>query len=189
MMLFLVLDMAAMPSFMPRRPTLRLPAPPGAPIATASGAVVGLAGLGLVAAGLWGRREVARALARERVVSTADAKPPNAPVRTAAAARSLSEVIRDRTLAAADGRTYAETDEFLAADGTPTSDPLLAHKDESGRPIENPQHALWLQAMTLQTALMQAYVSGRIADLTVALGVALTAAGAGIAAAGAAARS
>jgi hypothetical protein len=136
--------------------------------------------LAWLASGLWqwvcgGRREVERALTRERIISTADAKPPNVPVRTAAAARSMAEVIRRATLAATEGRTYAETDELVDVDGKPTSDPALAFEDErTGWPIENPQHALWLQSMTLQIALMQAYVSARIAELTIALGVGLT---------------
>lgn len=154
-------------------------------MAKASGMVVASAGAGLVGAGLWARREVERVLARERIVSTSDAKPPKARVTSASAARSMAEVIRRHTLAATDGRTYTETEEFVGADGNPTSDATSALRDAStGRPIENPEHALWLQSTTLQTALMQAYLSSRLAELTVALGASLIAAGAGIAAAG-----
>lgn len=120
-----------------------------------SGVVVGLAGAGLVAVGLWGRREVRRTLARERITSTADAKPPNAPVRSGAAARTLAEVIRARTVAASGGRVYAEVEEFLDADGHGTSDATTALKDDrTGQPLENPEHALWIQSTTLQTALL-----------------------------------
>lgn len=154
-----------------------------------SGIVVALGGLGFVAAGLWARREVGYALARERVVSTPDAEPPEAPVRSGAAARSLAEVIRERTLAAAGGRTYSETKAYLDGEGNPTADAASALKDErTGQPVENPDHALWIQSMTLQNALMQAYVSARLAELTIALGATLAAAGTGIAAAGAARR-
>ena len=146
-----------------------------------SGIVVGLAGAGLVAVGVWGRLEVRRTLARERITSTADAKPPNAPVTSGAAARSLAEVIRTRTVAASGGRVYAEVEEFVDADGHGTSDAAAALKDDrTGQPLENPEHALWIQSTTLQTALLQAYVSERIADLATGLGVALLAAGAGI---------
>jgi hypothetical protein len=128
-------------------------------------------------------------LSRERIVSTSDAKPPNAPVRTAAAARSMAEVIRSATLSATGGRTYAETEEFVDGNGNATSDAASASKDDrTGQPLENPEHALWLQSMTLQTALMQAYLSARLADLTVGLGVALVAGGAGITLAAAAQR-
>jgi hypothetical protein len=157
----------------------------GVSVATASGIVVGLAGFGFVGVGSWARREVERALERERIMSTSDAKPPNAPVTSAAAARSMAEVIRRRTLAATGGRTYAETDEFVDGEGNSTSDAASALKDErTGQPLENPEHALRLQSTTLQTALMQAYLSARLAELTIALGAALVAAGCGIAAAG-----
>jgi hypothetical protein len=96
----------------------------------------------------------------------------------------MAEVIRDRTLAAAGGRTYAETEAFVGLDGNPTSDPALALKDErTGQPVENPDHAVWIQSTTLQTALMQAYLAFRIAALTAAVGAVLLAAGAGVAAA------
>lgn len=155
------------------------------PLTKASGIVVATAGAGLVVVGLWARREVERVLARERIVGTSETAPPDAPVTSASAARSLAEVIRSRTLAATGGRTYAETAEYVDGDGNPTSDAGSALRDErTGQPIENPEHALWLQSTTLQTALMQAYLSSRLAELTVALGASLVAAGAGLVAAG-----
>jgi hypothetical protein len=155
----------------------------------ASGVVMGVSGLAFLGVGLWARRTVEHSLARENIVSTPDASPPNAPVRSAEAARSLAEVIRSRALAAAGGRTYAETEAYLGANGEPTSDAGSAAKDErTGAPLENPDHALWLQATTLETALMQAYLAFRLADLTIALGGTLALAGAGIAATGAARR-
>ncbi|HEX2292247.1 MAG TPA: hypothetical protein VHH55_02975 [Gaiellaceae bacterium] len=100
------------------------------------------------------------------------------------AERSLAEAIRRRTLAAAGGKTYSETGTYLDAEGNPTADAESALKDErTTQPLENPEHALWIQSTTLQTALMQAYVSARLAERTVALGAAFVAAGAGIAAA------
>jgi hypothetical protein len=149
-----------------------------------AGACVTLAGLGLIGVGLWARREVGRALAEERIVGTGDMSPPNAPVTSAAAARSLAEVIRRRTIAAAGGRTYAETDAYLAAGGGTTSDAALALTSESGQPVHNPSYELWVTSTTLQTALMQAYLAFRLADLTAGVGGALAVAGAGIAASG-----
>jgi hypothetical protein len=93
-------------------------------------------------------------------------------------------VIRANTLEAAGGRTYAETDPFIDATGNPTADEALALKDErTGRPVQNPDVALWLQSTTLQTALVQAYASSRLADLMVGIGGVFVAAGIGIAAA------
>lgn len=119
-----------------------------------SGITVSLAGVALVATGLWARREVRGTLARERIVSD------SAPVTSGTAARSLAESIRRSALDAAGGRTYAETEP------------------------ETPAQALWLQATTLETALMQAYMGTRLADLTMGLGAAFVAAGAGLTAAG-----
>lgn len=139
-----------------------------------------LAGAGLVAAGLWARREVRTSLARERIVSPAGAQP----VTCGTAARSLAESIRRCTLESTGGRTYAEVESYLDRDRNPTSSREDALLDErTGEPLENPKHVMWLQSTTLQTALMQAYMGSRIADLTVGLGAALVAAGAGVTAA------
>lgn len=132
----------------------------GTSIAAASGVAVGL----------------------ERVVSLSDAQPPNAPVKTGAAARKMAEAIRRITLASTSDRTYTEVEEFLDEEGRPTSDAERARKDaHTGRPVENPEHALWMQPVTLQTALMQAYLASRIALLTIGVGAGLVSAGAGIA--------
>ena len=136
------------------------------------------AGLWLLGVGLWVRADVRRSLARERIVSTGDGK---RPVTHAAAARSMAEVIRDNTLSATEGRTYGETPSYVDAEGRPTVDSGLAAKDAlTGEPVENPAHALWVQATTLQTALMQAYLAQRLAELTAGLGATFVAVGAGL---------
>ena len=147
--------------------------------ATAAGAGVVVAGLAIAGAGLWARRDVKRGLARERIVG------PGGAVTGAASARSLAETIREQTLESTGGRTYAETDTYLAADGSATSDEAGAMVDETtGKPVANPDVDLWIQSTTLQTALMQAYMAFRLSDLMLGLGGALALAGAGIAAAG-----
>ena len=146
---------------------------------TASAAAVGLVGIGLVGAGLWAWRDVARTLARERIVLGPDRER----VVSAAAARSLAESIRASTLETTGGRTYSETPAYLGVDGARTSDvALAAREDGTGHPVENPHVALWLRATTLQTALMQAYLAFRLAELTAGLGVSLAIVGAGLAA-------
>ena len=120
------------------------------------GLAVGCAGLGFVGAGLWARRDVKRVLARERIVNPEDASP----VEGAAGARAMAELIRRRTVEATGGRTYAETE------------------------AEGPDHDLWIQSTTLQTALGQAYMAFRLAELTIALGGTFVAVGVGLAAAG-----
>ena len=138
-----------------------------------------LAGLGVSGVGLWARRDVRRGLERERIVA-----PGGAPVKNASAARALAETIREQTLEATGGRTYAETEPYLAADGSATSDRAGAMLDPAtGRPAGNPDVDLWIQSTTLQTALMQAYMAFRLSDLMLGLGGALVLAGSGIAAA------
>lgn len=156
----------------------------GSLVLTATGAAVGLAGVAFVGVGLWGRREARQALARERITNPADRKRPGAAVGNARSARSLAEFIRQSTLEATDGRTYAEIDAYVDQEGKPTPDGARAAKDElTGQPIENPDHDLWIQATTLQSALVQGYMAFRVSELTVALGAAFVTAGVGLAAA------
>ena len=137
-------------------------------------------GLGLVGVGLWARRDVRRGLARERIVA-----PGGQPVVGAGAARALAETIREQTLETTGGRTYSETAEYLAENGSPTSEVTEALTDEAtGRPTRNPDVELWIRSTTLQSALMQAYLAFRLADLMVGLGGALGLAGVGVAVSG-----
>ncbi len=143
-----------------------------------AGAGVAVSGLGLLALGAWARREVRLGLARERISA-----PGGGAVEDAGSARALAELIREQTLESTGGTTYSEAGEYLAEDGSSTSDVTKALTDETtGAPVKNPDVELWLRSTTLQTALMQAYLAFRISDLMLAVGGALTLAGAGIAA-------
>lgn len=155
----------------------------GACTTRAAGVSTLAAGVGLVGLGLWARRDVRRGLERERIVSTSGSRPPSAPVVDAAAARSLAEVIRDATLSSTGGTTYGDTPGYVDAEGRPTCDRRLAALDTVTRkPVQNPAQALWLQSTTLQTALMQAYLAQRLAEMAVGLGAVLVGVGTGLAA-------
>jgi len=146
------------------------------------GLALGAVGGVCAAAGLRARRDVGRALALERITGVGGAVPAGTPVRTAATARALAEMIRESTVAATGGRTYAELPSFAGTNGIPTSDAEAALRDErTGTPVRNPDVDLWLQSTTLQSALMQAYMGFRLAEFTIATGVSLAAAGIGIA--------
>jgi hypothetical protein len=141
-----------------------------------TGTMVGLVGIGLLVAGARARRDVRLSLARERIRDLDD-------VRSASAARSLAERIRQNTLDASAGRTYAEIEPYLDETGQPTADRSRAARDErTGAPVENPAHELWVQSTTLQTALMQAYIASRLAELTAGLGATFALVGFGLAA-------
>jgi hypothetical protein len=147
-----------------------------------AGAAAGLVGMGFVGVGLWAHRDVRRTLAQERIAALGGGR--DGVVSSAAAARAMAELIRRNTLDATGGRTYAETAAYVGPDGEPTSDAALALRDErTGQPLENPDHELWIQSTTLQSALMQAYIAFRLSELTVALGGAFVALGVGLAAA------
>jgi len=136
-----------------------------------AGALVALAGVGFVGAGLWARTDVRRTLARERIATGTDGTAEAIAVASPGGARSTAELIRRNTLDATGGRTYAEIPAYVGADGSPTADAALAARDErTGEPLENPEHALWVQSTALQTALMQAYLAFRLSELIVALG-------------------
>ena len=152
---------------------------------TALGACVGLSGVGFALVGLWARREVRRALAEEHIVMPAEAGSAAACVTTGAAARSMAELIRKNTLEATAGRTYSEIPAYVDEEGGPTSEVERAIRDErTGGPLEHPDHELWIQSTTLQTALTQAFIASRLAELTVALGTTFAAVGIGLAATG-----
>jgi hypothetical protein len=150
-------------------------------VPTAAGAVVGVNGLGFIGLGLWGLRQTRRGLTREHI-----AGPPGVgSVCTAGRARAMAEYIRQSTLEATGGRTYAQTAPYVDAAGTPTASQDEAAKDvQTGQPVESPDHDLWIQSTTLQTALMQAYMAFRLAESTMAIGSALVLAGIGLVAAG-----
>ena len=153
-------------------------------VPVAAGAGVGIAGLGLVGAGLRARREARRTLVQERVADDS-AAPPGALVTSATGVRALAEHIRRNTLESTGGRTYAEVEPYLDPDGQPTPDAARAATDErTGQPIENPDHDLWLQSITLQTALTQAYLAFRLSELVLAVGTSFVAVGFGLAVAG-----
>ena len=64
-----------------------------------------------------------------------------------------------------------------------TDDGMRSGQHVAARRLPNPAHALWVQATTLQTALMQAYLAQRLAELTAGLGATFVAVGAGLTAA------
>lgn len=155
------------------------------PVPDVTGAAVGLAGVGFIGLGLWARREAGRTLEREQIVRGGENGRPSSAVTTAPGARAMAEFIRKNTLEATGGRTYAEVAAYVDVEGRPTADAERAVKDElTGQPRENPDHDLWIQSTTLQTALTQAYLAFRLAELTIALGASFALVGIGLVAAG-----
>jgi hypothetical protein len=111
------------------------------------GFVLAGAGLFMVNEGRAAYSEVRDTLAAERIVTAEDAEIPLAPVTGPAEAKAQAEVIRKHVLATTGGKTYAELERT------------------------DPNRAVYLNSVTLRTALMQSYMAFKIADLVQGVGV------------------
>lgn len=128
-----------------------------------------LLGLVLIGAGIYmtsmgyaARDRVRDALVAEQVTTTDDSAIPGVLVDSAATARAQSEVIQKHTLERTEGKTYAQMDR------------------------EDERRGLYVQAVTLRTALNQAEMAFKLTDLVVGLGYIVILVGAGNIATGAA---
>ena len=111
-------------------------------------------GLVLIGSGLFMVREsrlayadVRDALAAERIVTAEDAEVPLAPVTGPAEAKAQADAIQAHVLQTTEGQTYAEL------------------------PRDDPRRAIYLQAITLRTALMESYLAFKVADLVLGVGI------------------
>jgi hypothetical protein len=140
-------------------------------------------GVGAIAAGFVGRDQVRSDLAREQIVGTPDMKGiANEEIDTGGEARDFAAGIREHTLAATGGQTYAEMPRFLGKDGEPTSDEKLAAVDsESGEPVDNPAREIWITSTALSTALNTAFFAENVANFAIVMGFALLLTGIGFA--------
>lgn len=140
-------------------------------------------GTAAIVMGVNGRSEVRDSIAREKLVGTPDAGSiAGKKVNTGEEAKAFAAVIRKHTLAATDGRTYAEMGRFLTEDGSETSDEKEAAKDpETGRPVENQARNIWVTSTALSTALNTSYFAEQVSEFAIIMGVALLLTGIGFA--------
>jgi hypothetical protein len=128
-----------------------------------------VAGVILVAGGVWGIKFTYKNVARENITTPGDASIPNAPVRGPFTLKAQADVIREHTLRSTGGLTYAEMPRQvpqLDEDG----DPVL---DENGEPVmvSNAGREIWLTATTLMTALNLAIVTYVFSVLVILFGL------------------
>ena len=90
--------------------------------------------------------DVTTALAEERIITAEDAEIPLAPVDSAATAKAQADIIREHALASSGGKTYAEMER------------------------DDPARAVYLNSVTLRTALMESYLAFKTADLVTGIG-------------------
>ena len=135
-------------------------------------------GIGAVYSGLDGRDTVRDNLRQENIVGTPDSTIPGQRVDSGSEARAFADVMRKHTLAATEGKTYAEMDRFMAKGGGTTSDEKAALV-QGGKPVDNPARNIWVTETALSTALNTAYFAERVALFSIVMGIALLLTGVG----------
>lgn len=105
----------------------------------------------LAGGGIWGICFTYQNIARENIVTPKDAAIPEQAVRGPMTLKAQADVIREHTLAATLGKTFAEMPRQIAAtdkDGKPVL-------DKDGKPVmaANTARDIWITATTLTTAL------------------------------------
>jgi F0F1-type ATP synthase membrane subunit c/vacuolar-type H+-ATPase subunit K len=135
-------------------------------------------GIGAVYMGIDGRSYVRDSLAQEKIVGTPDSSIAGQKVDTGSEAKAFAEVMREHTLEATGGKTYAEMDRFLAAKGGTTNDETAA-KVENGKPVDNPARNIWVNETALSNALNMSYFAEQVALFGLVMGIALLLTGIG----------
>jgi hypothetical protein len=112
-------------------------------------------GVVMLTVGLDSKTQVTDQLAAEQIITPDDATIPGVPVNSAATAKAQADIIQHHVLESTGGKTYAQLDR------------------------EDPARATYLNAVTLRTSLMSAYMAFKIADLVTGLGALFLALGLG----------
>jgi len=105
-------------------------------------------------------------------------------VTTGDQARAFAKIMREHTLEASGGLTYAEMGRYQSAakpdDPAGTSDETAAAKDSSGQPVANGARNLWVTETALTTALNMSYMAERLSVFGLVVGAALLLTGVGL---------
>ena len=137
-------------------------------------------GIGTIVVGVDGRDRVRDDLAREQIVGTPDSTIPNEKVDTGKEAQAFADVTRKHTLSATEGKTYAELPRAVyKKGGAPVPDEQAEAALESGEAMNNPLRELWLDQISLSTALNTAYFAESVALFSIVMGIALLLSGIG----------
>ena len=137
-------------------------------------------GIGAIYTGVDGRDRVQSDLAREQIVGTPDSSIPNQLVDTGSEAQAFAATIREHTLEATGGQTYAQMPRFVDDNGKGTNDEKAAAVDpKSGEAMANPARNIWVTSTALQTALNTAYFAEGVATFAIVMGIAMLLSGIG----------
>jgi hypothetical protein len=137
-------------------------------------------GIGSIYTGFDGRERVRDDLAAEQIIGTPDSTIPNEKVDTGKEAEAFAAVTRKHTLEATGGKTYAELPRAVYKDGgKPVPDEQAEAALKSGEAMNNPLRELWLDQISLSTALNTAYFAESVSLFAIVMGFALLLTGVG----------
>ena len=110
-----------------------------------------LAGIVLVAGGIWGIYFTYKNVANEKIVTPQDSAIPEKPVRGVLTLKAQADIIREHTLRMTGGKTFSEMPRQISKLDD-SGKPLL---DAEGNPVmvANTARDIWITATTLITAL------------------------------------
>ena len=146
----------------------------------AAGVVLIAFGIAALVMSVDARSEVRSSLAQENIVGTPDSSIPGQKVDTGSEARAFADVMREHTLEATGGRTYAEMGRFLDENGQETDDEAQAAVDpETGEPVANAARNIWVTETALTTALNMSYMAEQLSLFGIVVGIALLLSGIG----------
>lgn len=123
----------------------------------------------MVFGGGWAVMFTYQNIARENIVTPADASIPNTPVRGPFTLKVQADVIRKHTLLSTKGQTYAQMPQKIAQLDA-NNNPVL---DADGKPVMVPNEArnIWVTATTLTTALHLGVITYLFSGLIVLFGL------------------
>lgn len=137
-------------------------------------------GVGSIYTGFDGRDRVRDDLAKEQIIGTPDSTIPNQKVDTGKEAEAFAAVTRKHTLEATGGKVYSELPRAVYKDGgKPVPEEQADAALKSGEAINNPQRDLWLNQISLSTALNTAYFAESVSLFAIVMGFALLLTGVG----------
>ena len=117
----------------------------------ASSILAVLAGIVLVAGGIWGIYFTYKNVSEEKIVTPKDSAVPERPVRGPLTIKAQADIIREHTLRITDGKTFSEMPRQIPK----LDDNGKSILDAEGNPVmvANTARDIWITATTLITAL------------------------------------
>jgi hypothetical protein len=131
-------------------------------------------GIACIVVGFAGRADVRDRVAQENIVGTPDSSIAGQVVDNGSEANTFADTIREHTLQATGGKTYAEMPRAVyKGSGKAVPEERVDQALASGQAIDNPERQIWVTSTALSTALHSAFFAESVATFTIAVGVAL----------------